>query len=157
MRQYRDGDGVRIVDKTTPRGLTSGEFYLYLIRKGEEITARLVIGGVVDRGLLADGIDVEVDPGEERSLDIGNDRVAQVDLAHLTRIGMTYEFVDLRIDDCRDIVRRVCDSRRALVNIKGDDSRHAFRLSYDQINAIRRVFSLYNIYEELNETALRGR
>ncbi|MDR1886169.1 MAG: hypothetical protein LBQ56_07810 [Synergistaceae bacterium] len=145
MRSHSEGGSVLIHDKTTPKGYTSNSFYLYLVQNGEGLRGRLVIGCISDNRLDPDEIKVRIDSGEPHVIDVGYDLTGQ----NLSYIGRTYEFVDLSLADYRDVIRRVCDGGNALVSLEGRGTRRGFRLSYDQVDAVRRVFSLYEIYDEL--------
>lgn len=134
-----------IFDTTTPDGLSSGFFHIYLGQSDGETWGRLKTGYILKRQIFLKKIEVDVD-GTKYNIEIDfNDRDAK-DLGYIDSVS---EHADIPIWPYIDVLRHIGNGTRVRISLQGKGGTHDFQLTYDQIEAIHRVTRLYLIMQEL--------
>lgn len=137
-----------ILDARTPEGISSNTFYAYLGRRDGRTWGRLVAGGILQRHIFLSRITIDVD-GTRYVIDVDfNDRQDR----DLKYIDSVYEFADMPAWPYLDGLRHAGKGESVRVSLEGQGGTHSFRLTYDQIDALKRVVRLYDIFHLL-ETA----
>ena len=137
-----------ILDARTPESISSNTFYAYLGRRDGRTWGRLVAGGILHRHIFLNRITLDVD-GIRYTIDIDfNDRQER----DLKYIDSVYEFADMPIWPYLDALRHAGKGQDVRVSLEGQGGTHDFRLTYDQLDALKRVIRLYSIFRDL-ETA----
>ena len=138
-----------ILDARTPEGVSSNTFYAYLGRRDGRTWGRLVAGCILQRHIFLSQITVDVD-GTRYAIDVDfNDRQER----ELKYIDSIYEFADMPAWPYLDALRHAGKGHDVRVSLEGQGGTHDFRLTYDQIDALKRVIRLYDIFRELETAA----